>query len=408
MELDDSASRRLEFALNSWWKDPRFHVGQYECAADLEKMTVSDFASGQLVGKLDRVENQEPLLGIVWHFRPVRDSTALPSVYNKKHSLILEAAYLQRIDAFKIHRDGPKRIELRRMLETSADGVVNQVQRLKAFMRVPDDVLWEIEIGAPNSGDWAPCYRRTIGYLEAAFQNQISVHFECGGKVFEADLTDHGAMTQLNTSNRKLRRLRREYVTKDPMLPPRYWIVAHMTQPYGLADLSPNSHHYQRAVQAFVKTETQRKVFKVEIYQNVHLWAQYQVEKQSFATRNAQANERWVFHGARFDQVNSIFNQGFLRDAGIRQGFGAGTYFDLDAAEAIKHATPAPDGSLRVFYTQILVGDSGIGQGNSKIATKTNGTLFDSMVNSLQNPTIFVLSAGGDHRAYPEFVLHVR
>jgi hypothetical protein len=60
-----------------------------------------------------------------------------------------------------------------------------------------------------------------------------------------------------------------------------------------------------------------------------------------------------------------------------------------------------------MFLARVLAGEPCAGsQGMLKPSPKPNsGELHDCMVDSTHNPSIFVLSAGSDDRAYAEFLV---
>ena len=75
------------------------------------------------------------------------------------------------------------------------------------------------------------------------------------------------------------------------------------------------------------------------------------------------------------------------------------------------YATPAAgSGDQFLLLVRVLIGDACAGRSSmDRPQQKPNSPeLYDSMVDNLHRPSIVVLSAGSDNRAYPEFVLRLR
>ena len=125
------------------------------------------------------------------------------------------------------------------------------------------------------------------------------------------------------------------------------------------------------------------------------------------------ANEKETFHGTRASSVPVILDQGFIREYNTVSAYGRGTYFARDASysEDDRYSPPDPqNGGLKsMFIVRILVGEPCVGQsGMQKPSPKQDGTLHESMVDNVANPSIFVLSSGSDDHAYPEFLIRFR
>jgi hypothetical protein len=136
---------------------------------------------------------------------------------------------------------------------------------------------------------------------------------------------------------------------------------------------------------------------------------QYAAAKAAYRT---YSNERWLWHGTSHATLKSIIANGFLRDYNRAGAYGKGTYFAAQAKYSLNptYAQPNARGTQLLLLSRVLVGETCVGcSGMQRPDTKPGGLeLYDSMVNNERNPTIFVLSAGSDHRAYPEIVLQLR
>ena len=105
----------------------------------------------------------------------------------------------------------------------------------------------------------------------------------------------------------------------------------------------------------------------------------------------------------------SIARMGFIREFNHTSAYGRGTYFarDMSYSASDRYSPPVlPGGEKFAFLARVLVGEPCLGRnGMAKPDTKPDGTLHDSMVNDLNDPSIFVLSSGSDDHAYPEFMV---
>jgi hypothetical protein len=120
--------------------------------------------------------------------------------------------------------------------------------------------------------------------------------------------------------------------------------------------------------------------------------------------------------------------------------YGSGTYFARDARYSVDYSPRNARGERCMFLARVLVGASCLGsrgvsqtEASSKHASAAAGAggcggkagnagageagagkagvgagagqLFDSMVDKLSNPSIYVLGAGTDDHAYPELLI---
>ena len=121
----------------------------------------------------------------------------------------------------------------------------------------------------------------------------------------------------------------------------------------------------------------------------------------------------WLWHGTREADLQQILTNGFLRDFNSTSVYGKGTYFARDACYALqtKYAKPhGISGDQTLLLVRVLVGESckGSSKMDKPIAKPGSTKLYESMVDDLHDPHIYVLSAGSDNQAFPEFVLRVR
>jgi hypothetical protein len=140
----------------------------------------------------------------------------------------------------------------------------------------------------------------------------------------------------------------------------------------------------------------------------------YQAARDALISRigRAQLNETWLWHGTSRNTLESIMANGFDRNMNERGQYGVGSYFSnqLEYSLREEYAKPDDEESQWVLLVRVLVGQSCVGMKGMRQPDKKPGggaVLFESMVDSLYKPSIFVLSTGSDNHAYPEFVLRL-
>ena len=90
--------------------------------------------------------------------------------------------------------------------------------------------------------------------------------------------------------------------------------------------------------------------------------------------------------------------------------YGVGTYFARDASYSAHpgYSIPDEDGHKYMYYARVLVGQYTLG-GSSMVVPPAKDPdnnphiLFDSLVNNISEPTIFVV--GPDAQSYPEYLI---
>ena len=90
----------------------------------------------------------------------------------------------------------------------------------------------------------------------------------------------------------------------------------------------------------------------------------------------------------------------------IGVAFGKGVYFARDALMSVGYASPMPDRKRYMYYTRVAVGQYAVGN-SSMLVPPVKGVnsndSYDSVVNNVANPTIFVLFY--DNQYYPEYLI---
>jgi len=129
------------------------------------------------------------------------------------------------------------------------------------------------------------------------------------------------------------------------------------------------------------------------------------------ADRGIDRVERRLFHGTKCQNLSQIVENGFNRDFNRRARFGKGTYFSSMASESAKYCDSdqvvlrSKNSSTKVvarvmLFCRVIVGEYCVGHSGSSTPTKEDGkTEFDSMVNRMKSPTVFVIPR--DYHAIP-------
>jgi ABC-type branched-subunit amino acid transport system substrate-binding protein/type II secretory pathway pseudopilin PulG len=195
----------------------------------------------------------------------------------------------------------------------------------------------------------------------------------------------------------------------------------------GRITVPSGTQEYQEVVNYFtVAMHGQRnnvKVTQVERIQNLALWQTFAVKKQTIKARDTKMPQhrvnndnvvedldRQLFHGTTEDVIPKIEKQGFNRAFAGRNAvaYGKGVYFARDAACSSHETYSKPDanGIQRMFLCRVVVGDwCGGTNGQLTPDAKPHSPLelFDSTVDNVRNPSIFVVYH--DSQAYPEYLI---
>ena len=145
----------------------------------------------------------------------------------------------------------------------------------------------------------------------------------------------------------------------------------------------------------------------------VNLSKRQQIQLRNDRSGSSSLIERRLFHGTRDeDVVRAIFQQNFdWRISGTANDvvYGHGTYFARDASFSHKYSKSHNRSRYCwVFLARVLVGRTAIGKRDYVRPPPVNeaephGDLYDSCVNSLDRPTIFVVF--DMDQCYPEYVI---
>eukprot|EP01083_Nonionella_stella_P037059 101066_1 len=125
--------------------------------------------------------------------------------------------------------------------------------------------------------------------------------------------------------------------------------------------------------------------------------------------------EKYLWHGtgrsANDDVLDLILKNGFDRSYNKKGVYGSGTYFARDASYPVNRGFCGKDTSdpnVRfILLCRVIVGEYTTGNKNMKtIPKKDDGTEYESLVNSISDPTIFV--SWRDYHAIPYYLIRFR
>ncbi|XP_066580305.1 protein mono-ADP-ribosyltransferase PARP12 [Amia ocellicauda] len=177
---------------------------------------------------------------------------------------------------------------------------------------------------------------------------------------------------------------------------------------YKLISLSTSSEEFRQVEILFRRTMLTNKIHKIQRIQNPSLWKVFQWQKEQMKKRNGgkAVDERFLFHGTEQSLISAICEQNFdWRICGIHGTlYGKGSYFARDASYSHNYSKPQTNSRI-MFVARVLVGD--FIQGNNSYlrppVKEGNAVFYDSCVNSMSNPSIFVIFE--KHQVYPEYLV---
>jgi poly [ADP-ribose] polymerase 10/14/15 len=257
--------------------------------------------------------------------------------------------------------------------------------------------------------------------LDSAAKGVMLTQFMAGNnQEYTVDLVK---MLQTNTKYGTVRGLR--WVQKQPLGSsdqdqdryPDYWDLSQLpTDPtqYATVKLSPLSQTFQAAEALFTQTAPSSVgIVSVEVIQHSHRWKAFQFKRDmvEVALRaRGGARETRCFHGTSHDNVGQISASGFLRDFNQASVWGKGTYFARDASYSCdtRYSKKNQHGEQVMFLARIILGESCLGTKGKAMPDAKPGQsclLFESMVNQIANPSIYVLGTGSDDHAYTDLLI---
>ncbi|XP_070560801.1 zinc finger CCCH-type antiviral protein 1-like [Ptychodera flava] len=179
--------------------------------------------------------------------------------------------------------------------------------------------------------------------------------------------------------------------------------------------LPPSSDGFDFVERHFRKTmDANNTIISIEQIQNPQWWRKYQSQKEIMMKKTPSGKlENYLFHGTEEDTVAKICKQNFdFRVAGKNATmYGHGSYFARDAKYSDNYTRNDASGLTEryMFLAQVLVGRYTVGDSSYKRPPEMNamtGDLYDSCVDKMYNPSIFVIFALD--QLYPTYLITYR
>ena len=182
-----------------------------------------------------------------------------------------------------------------------------------------------------------------------------------------------------------------------------------------VVELEPSSLEFKEQKINFLKSFKHKvKIYSIKRLQNPVKKIQYELQKKGMAIRDNcsidSVQEKILFHGTSLKSVKSININGFNRSFGVVQAFGNGVYFARDSILSAdpKFSKPEENDHQFVYVAKVLTGHYTLGKQGMKFPpVRESDILYDSLVNDIQNPTIYV-SGHNDNQIYPEYLIEFK
>ncbi|XP_025939652.1 poly [ADP-ribose] polymerase 12-like [Apteryx rowi] len=177
---------------------------------------------------------------------------------------------------------------------------------------------------------------------------------------------------------------------------------------FKLIKLDSSSDEYKKVQVDFQRTMPKTIIQGIHRVQNPSLWELYQWQKEQMQKSNGgkAVDERFLFHGTSKKHIDAICQQNFdWRICGLHGTvYGKGSYFARDASYSDNYCRE--DLHIKtMFLARVLVGEFTLGSSSYvRPPLKDNqNSFYDSCVNSLSNPSIFVIFE--KQQIYPEYLI---
>jgi hypothetical protein len=174
---------------------------------------------------------------------------------------------------------------------------------------------------------------------------------------------------------------------------------------YDFKDLNKNSNEYSAVSKHFHLTLPNTIIERIVKVNNVLLKKLYSSLKEAFKLNKSKNSslEYRLFHGTSYDIIEKICKKGFNRSYCGKNGvsFGCGVYFAKESKYSHRYAIPKKD-EYCMILSRVLVGS--YEKGNSIM--KEPHDQFDSTVDCIQSPTIFVVYK--DFQAIPDYLIYYK
>ncbi|XP_034019403.1 protein mono-ADP-ribosyltransferase TIPARP-like [Thalassophryne amazonica] len=198
---------------------------------------------------------------------------------------------------------------------------------------------------------------------------------------------------------------------------PPVWLMP-SEEDYSLVEVPAGTRVYCSVRDLFHATlcESITDIISIHQVQNLLHWDKYQryktyMEKQH--TQSTEPLERHLFHGTTMEAAEDICHNNFdPRMAGANgSAYGYGSYFSTTAYISNRYSTKRGCGTSCMFLAKVLVGKVCLGQDKYHRPPPLAGNaqqyrLYDSCVNNLCNPAIFVVFQSC--QCYPYYLIRYK
>ncbi|KAK3583834.1 hypothetical protein CHS0354_022879 [Potamilus streckersoni] len=200
---------------------------------------------------------------------------------------------------------------------------------------------------------------------------------------------------------------------------PAGWVPWDLAHAFELVELKRDSVEFQKVESSFFASLPTHEFHIMYIcrVQNMELWMAYDGQKKSMKVslersgQTKEVDERNLFHGTdTLDTVQGICTNNFDFRVCGKHGtvYGKGSYFARDAKYSHSYTNSSITTSDRyMFLAKVLVGEYTTGSASyAQPPDKPEATahhLFDSFVNNVDNPSIFVVF--DLKQCYPEYLI---
>ncbi|XP_065129429.1 protein mono-ADP-ribosyltransferase PARP12-like [Paramisgurnus dabryanus] len=168
--------------------------------------------------------------------------------------------------------------------------------------------------------------------------------------------------------------------------------------------LQPSHRDYMRVQDMFGETMRGFTIRQIERVQNRELWENFITKREAMKKANKERfGERLLFQATKFSLVDFVCQQNFDIEMSDTTVYGKGIYFSKDAQSC--HMKTDECGASLMFVCRVLLGH--YTRGDSRYhrppSKKTAGDQYDSCVDNLREPSVFVLFEKS--QIYPEFLV---
>ncbi|XP_020618049.1 poly [ADP-ribose] polymerase 11-like [Orbicella faveolata] len=198
---------------------------------------------------------------------------------------------------------------------------------------------------------------------------------------------------------------------------PSHWSSMPFNAPCTRVALDAASAEFQEVKKLFFRSMNSRVVIdNIDRVQNPLMWEEYCRSKEKMMRKaqllnRQQVNEKKLFHGTSPENVEAICEKNFdprLHNKNKMLKLGQGTYFAVNAIYSHSYAKRDSDLFQYMFLAKVLVGCYTKGHPSyqsppGKDFANVDTHLYDSCVDEIVNPTIFVVFDA--NHFYPEYII---